>query len=1372
MPTTPETWLDQFTVNNTTSGTGGSTQEKPVVIQLTTGNIVVFWADDSDAVGDTGNGFDIIGQIYDPLGNEIGSEFIANGFQSDDEREFDAAALEDGRFVVVYTDDDGTATSNRIRASEWSTNADGTIGSRDSLTIASTPTAGDIVSKPSVASQSDGSYVVAYQFTDESDADEADTEVQTVRVAADATVGSATKVLSGSAFSNMTDIAALSDGNYVVVHEDRESGREDALGFAIVNGTTGDFVGAAFVSGTFTNGESDVDASVIGLTGGGFVIAWQNSDSSDIDLQFQRYDNAGVEQGAVTLVDSDGSTDDNNEPHLIALADGGFVVAYDDDEANTFAMQRFSATGTAVGATVTRDPGVERDMGGIGLADGRFVTTFRSGSDIEAEIFDTRDTVNNPVYSPDGWQIGTIGNDSFAASADSVFGHDGNDTITDGAGANQVFGGDGNDSIGISAVSDSESRDGGADVDWLFGSGMSNGTIYDLLNEEVRFGTQIESATNFENVRGSDANEEFIGDDGVNEIDGGGGNDTINGGLGFDSLNGGGGNDLFFNAASHGFDSIDGGIGDDTLNIQDTYLIDLSFDLDPGTWGVSFNPNRTLLGVENIDAAAGNDVINGVVADIGVTFTFLGKGGRDTITGGANVEIIDGGEGNDSLDGGGGNDSLFGGIGSDTLDGGIGADSLEGGEGNDTLLSGEEGDAADTLRGGENDDILEKQSFTASSAIGTFDGGSGTDLFFFSASGSISPASTQVVDLSVGRILFSGLDRDIVTNIENVRVAGEAGIQGDDGDNALSAVGSFANVIRGGGGDDTLEGGAGGDTLDGEAGSDTASYESSGARVVINLAANFEAGGDADDDTLISIENLRGSGFNDILRGDDEANVIEGGADGDQIDGQGGSDTASYEHSDARVVINLGAGFESGGHAAGDTLTSIENLRGSAFDDILRGDEAANVIEGGADGDQIDGQGGSDTASYEHSDARVVINLGANFEAGGHAAGDTLTSIENLRGSAFGDVLRGDGSNNEIEGGGGADEIDGQGGVNVASYAHSDARVLINLKQGFFGGGDAVGDTLLNIQNLRGSAFNDVIRGDDGANAIDGGDGHDELDGLLENDTLRGNDGEDTLLGGAGEDRLEGGDGIDSLSGGSFADRLNGGLGDDMIDGGTNFDTVLYVGLESAVVVNLEAGTATGGGGSDTLVRVEHAFGSGFDDEITGTEIHGNRLEGSFGQDTLNGLAGNDVLLGGANNDRLLGGANNDQLLGGSGADFLDGGPGRDLYTGGSGADVFHFAAISEMGIGQFGRDEVRDFSRAEGDVIDLSQIDANTGIGLDQSFVVVASFSGTAGEMTLLETTKAGVPVTIASLDVNGDATTDAQVYVVGTVDQSDFIL
>ncbi|MCC1494174.1 calcium-binding protein, partial [Cognatishimia sp. F0-27] len=218
-------------------------------------------------------------------------------------------------------------------------------------------------------------------------------------------------------------------------------------------------------------------------------------------------------------------------------------------------------------------------------------------------------------------------------------------------------------------------------------------------------------------------------------------------------------------------------------------------------------------------------------------------------------------------------------------------------------------------------------------------------------------------------ILLGSAFNDILTGL-----AGADTLISSGGNDSING-GAGNDTIKAGAGHDTIEGGAEGDAIDGGDGRDTLSYASSATRVAINLGAGFAGGGDAAGDSLTSIENLRGSAFNDILRGDGGANVIEGGAGPDVVDGQGGSDTVSYEQSGARVAINLGVGFAGGGDAAGDSLTSIENLRGSAFNDILRGDGGANVIEGGAGPDVVDGQGGSDTASYEQSGARVAINL-------------------------------------------------------------------------------------------------------------------------------------------------------------------------------------------------------------------------------------------------------------------------------------------------------------------------------------------------------------------------------------------------------------
>lgn len=125
------------------------------------------------------------------------------------------------------------------------------------------------------------------------------------------------------------------------------------------------------------------------------------------------------------------------------------------------------------------------------------------------------------------------------------------------------------------------------------------------------------------------------------------------------------------------------------------------------------------------------------------------------------------------------------------------------------------------------------------------------------------------------------------------------------------------------------------------------------------------------------------------------------------------------------------------------------------------------------------------------------------------------------------------------------------------------------------------------------------------------------------------------MYGLGGNDSLFSGSGDDSLFGGQGDDLLSGGLGNDLLDGGDGTDTVTYQNSLAAVNVDLAAGTASGGSGSDTLVRVEN---------VTGTDFH-------------------DVLVGNAAVNTLSGGAGNDLLDGGEGADLLIGGSGDDRYV-------------------------------------------------------------------------------------------------------------
>lgn len=330
-------------------------------------------------------------------------------------------------------------------------------------------------------------------------------------------------------------------------------------------------------------------------------------------------------------------------------------------------------------------------------------------------------------------------------------------------------------------------------------------------------------------------------------------------------------------------------------------------------------------------------------------------------------------------------------------------------------------------------------------------------------------------------------------------------LNGSTGNNIIVGT-AQDDIIAGGAGDDTIEAGRGKNSVNGGPGIDAASYARATSRVVVNLAlATPQNTLGAGVDTLIQIENLIGSRFDDALTGNALANVIEGGLGNDSINGAAGIDTASYQTAPSRVVVNLALATPQNTLGAGvDTLTQIENLRGSSFNDTLTGNASANVIEGGPGDDVIDGAAGFDTASYENATAGVTVSLAVTAPQNTVGAGvDTLTSMEALIGSSFNDTLTGNAGGNIIEGGPGNDTIDGGLGVDTASYSRAPAGVVVNLalttRQNTVGAGL---DLLTGIENLTGSNFNDTLSGNNGPNVIEGGLGKDTMTGLGGVDTF------------------------------------------------------------------------------------------------------------------------------------------------------------------------------------------------------------------------------------------------------------------------------
>lgn len=177
----------------------------------------------------------------------------------------------------------------------------------------------------------------------------------------------------------------------------------------------------------------------------------------------------------------------------------------------------------------------------------------------------------------------------------------------------------------------------------------------------------------------------------------------------------------------------------------------------------------------------------------------------------------------------------------------------------------------------------------------------------------------------------------------------------------------------------------------------------------------------------------------------------------------------------------------------------------------------------------------------------------------------------------------------------------------------------------------------------------------------------------------------------------------------------------------------------------------------------------GLDDTIQGTDGD-DTIVGSRGDDSLQGGKGDDLVQGLKGDDFVGGGQGDDTLAGGKGDDTLHGGVGADRLVGGAGADVFSFTDITDSTVAKDGRDTITDFHHGQGDMIDLSQIDADTVTDGDQAFTVTDHFSGHAGELVLTETSFGFIVK--GDVDGDGHADFDIAVHATGSFDAGDFVL
>lgn len=348
-----------------------------------------------------------------------------------------------------------------------------------------------------------------------------------------------------------------------------------------------------------------------------------------------------------------------------------------------------------------------------------------------------------------------------------------------------------------------------------------------------------------------------------------------------------------------------------------------------------------------------------------------------------------------------------------------------------------------------------------------------------------------------------------------------------------------------------------------------------------------------------TIENLWGSGFNDTLTGDAQANTILG-------------------------------------------------LNGK---DAIEGGDGDDIIVGGIGADQIGGGNGRDLASYRFSVGGVKINLSdTNLESGGDAQADKLTDIEDLRGSTFADTLIGDAKVNRIDAGlsrsaGGGDVVSGGSGGGAGDL------LIVDWSEGDIGKG-LIGGFAANQAT---SGFFERQRADttDRLDRID----FTGIERLQVIGTVQG----DIISGGGRNDLISAGDGADIVYTGRGLDQVDAGAGDDAVAVGTGTDGLLS--LEGGNTFGFVTGGAgidilslslaavfsdvvlSGQGGGDDFHGVNYAPGTGSaitdfevlfavytgfgDDDLTQRGLWNNVFATGFGVDVIDAGQGVDIVDGG-----------------------------------------------------------------------------------------------------------------------------------------------
>lgn len=739
-------------------------QVDPRITVLADGGWVVTYA----AEGTDGAGYGIFQQRFDAAANQVGPEFLVNTNVVGDQTNPVVTSLPDGGWVVCWTDGTG------IFQQRFDVFGERTGG--EELVNALTGQLG----VPSITTLADGGWAITFSSNA---ADLGNPGISVVRFTPDGVnQGEAFITLGSSEIHVLPAIAGLGDGGWLVTWTVEDGAEFDVLQQRF--DATGLELGFPEVVNTFTANDQG-NPAVAALADGGWVVVWESGgqDATLRTIYQQQYDAYGSPVGGEVRV-SPAAMQAEEHPDVTALADGGWIVSWEEGDANGLGLyqQRFDARGNPVGSATlinVTQTGTQQSAALAALPDGSWLTVW-----VDNETFSNAN-IHQRVFAPD--VAGGSGADTLAGTRwnETLIGNAGNDTLGGGGGEDLMIGGSGNDLYFVDSAGDRvrELSNQGTDT-------VSASLTYALGTAAVENLVLAGAATI--NGTGNALDNAVTGNGAANTLMGDAGNDILDGGAGNDALGGGIGNDVLIGGA--GNDTLNGGSGRDTASYR------------AASGGVTVSI-----------AAAGAQATGGAGSDTLLSVENLaGSNFADTLTGNASDNIIEGGDGNDILTGGGGSDtasyaesasgvtvnfSLGGpqftvGAGTDTLSGFV---NLLGSAFADTLT----GDLADNfIDGGAGNDVL--------------NGGDGSDTASYASA--VAGVTVSLANLAQQNTIGAG--RDTLSGFENLlgSVFGDTLIGGAGGNYLNGGLGN--DLLRGNNGRDRLEGGRGADILNGGSGAD------------------------------------------------------------------------------------------------------------------------------------------------------------------------------------------------------------------------------------------------------------------------------------------------------------------------------------------------------------------------------------------------------------------------------------------------------------------------------------------------------------------------------------------------------------------------